>query len=574
MVPFFVLITSFFLFASASPHTPRAGEVVLESLSSIPAGFTDAGRADSDEELELYIALRESNLGKLVDTINEVSNPNGPSFGKYLLQQDVLQYFKPSQQTVSQVESWLNGIGIASNKIGRAFSGTAFKISIPVSKADQLLNTEFHTYTYTTTEGDTYENVATLGYSVPKDLAEHIDFIHPTIYFPHYRAGDDGADEIELNPDLQEAACGPDGVTPHCVQELYGVPKALATQNSNRLGVIGANDEYANEADLKNFLQKFRPDLNSETGFITKRVANGKNLQDLDQAGNEANLDIQYTVGIASGVPTTFLTVGGNDLIWITDLRWISDLLNMKDIPNVITTSYGADELPRWVTPRQAQKLCNAYIALGARGVSVISASGDHGVAGASGDDCTEFVPAYPSCPYITIVGATSLEKSPGSESLVEIGAEFSAGGFSNYFSAPEYQQASVSSYVSSLGEKYKGKFNPNGRGIPDVAAIGTNIAIHSRGQLGTVNGASASAPIFASVIALINDARVAANKPPLGFLNPFLYKYSETIFNDITKGNNPGCGTEGFSATKGWDPVTGLGTPKFEALKEAALRL
>jgi tripeptidyl-peptidase-1 len=45
----------------------------------------------------------------------------------------------------------------------------------------------------------------------------------------------------------------------------------------------------------------------------------------------------------------------------------------------------------------------------------------------------------------------------------------------------------------------------------------------------------------------------------------------SPQAFNDITSGNNPGCNTNGFSASKGWDPVTGMGSPNFAALRTAA---
>ena len=46
----------------------------------------------------------------------------------------------------------------------------------------------------------------------------------------------------------------------------------------------------------------------------------------------------------------------------------------------------------------------------------------------------------------------------------------------------------------------------------------------------------------------MLNDARISAGKTPLGFLNPFLYSSGYTALNDITVGNNPGCGTEGFN--------------------------
>ena len=69
-----------------------------------------------------------------------------------------------------------------------------------------------------------------------------------------------------------------------------------------------------------------------------------------------------------------------------------------------------------------------------------------------------------------------------------------------------------------------------------------------------------------------MNDARIAAGLPSLGFLNPWLYKKGFKGLNDIIGGNNPGCGTSGFTAVKGWDPVTGLGTPNFGLLKDLAL--
>ena len=53
----------------------------------------------------------------------------------------------------------------------------------------------------------------------------------------------------------------------------------------------------------------------------------------------------------------------------------------------------------------------------------------------------------------------------------------------------------------------------------------------------------------------MLNDARINAGKPALGFLNPWLYEMGYAGLNDITMGNNPGCGTEGFNSTIGWDP-------------------
>ena len=76
----------------------------------------------------------------------------------------------------------------------------------------------------------------------------------------------------------------------------------------------------------------------------------------------------------------------------------------------------------------------------------------------------------------------------------------------------------------------------------------------------GGFEGTSASSPVFASMVSLVNDRLLNAGKPPLGFLNPLLYSDKATaMFNDITEGSNPGCGTTGFAAVQGWDAVRAM---------------
>lgn len=66
------------------------------------------------------------------------------------------------------------------------------------------------------------------------------------------------------------------------------------------------------------------------------------------------------------------------------------------------------------------------------------------------------------------------------------------------------------------------------------------------------IGGTSAATPIFASIINRINEERIAVNKTPVGFVNPALYA-NPGMFNDITAGNNTGCGDGGFDAVEGW---------------------
>lgn len=122
----------------------------------------------------------------------------------------------------------------------------------------------------------------------------------------------------------------------------------------------------------------------------------------------------------------------------------------------------------------------------------------------------------------------------------------------------PDYQASAVAAYLTQLGDTNAGKFNPKGRAFPDVSTQGVNFAIVSGGEVTGVQGTSASSPVFASVIALLNDELAAAGKSPLGFLNPWLYSTAAGALNDVTSGNNPGCGTDGFEAAAGWDPVRG----------------
>ena len=85
--------------------------------------------------------------------------------------------------------------------------------------------------------------------------------------------------------------------------------------------------------------------------------------------------------------------------------------------------------------------------------------------------------------------------------------------------------------------------------------------------------GTSAATPIFASIVNLINEERIKVKKGPVGFINPVLYA-NPGMLNDIKNGSNPGCGTDGFAAVEGWDPVTGLGTPDYGRMMEVFMAL
>lgn len=258
-------------------------------------------------------------------------------------------------------------------------------------------------------------------------------------------------------------------------------------------------------------------------------------------------------------------------------LEFLTYVLNLTDaeLPQTLTTSYGEEE--QSVPADYALKVCNLFMQLGARGVSVLFSSGDSGPGGSclSNKDNTTvtFQPTFPAgCPYVTAVGATTAS-SP------ERGVSFSSGGFSILHDQPDYQAGVVDAYLSSIGDTYAPFFNRTGRGIPDVAAQGQSFVVINGGRTSLLSGTSASSPTFAGVVALLNAARRAQGQAGLGFLNPFLYE-NPTAFTDIVTGFSSGCRGAGgglptagarWNCTTGWDPVTGLGTPLFDKLLEAA---
>lgn len=82
------------------------------------------------------------------------------------------------------------------------------------------------------------------------------------------------------------------------------------------------------------------------------------------------------------------------------------------------------------------------------------------------------------------------------------------------------------------------------------MSAQADNFRVFFEGRAALIGGTSAASPTFAGIVSLLNDARLSKGLPPLGFLNPLLYTIGQAGLNDITEGNNPGCGTNGFNVS------------------------
>ncbi|PAV23333.1 subtilisin [Pyrrhoderma noxium] len=579
-------------FDHESVSVESSGLEVKHAWKQIPGGWKLHSTPASDHLISLRIGLKQDKLDKLIETLYRVSDPLHPQYGQHLSRLEVEELVRPHSDTVEQVHTWLENNGIdVSKEVSRNPAGDWISLRLPVSIIESMLDAKYHVYQHVHTGKHI---TRTLSYSLPQILHEHIDLIEPTTVFDNlhemratYHLTDKTESDLEVpGKDKEEHSfvTGPAGqnisascnttITPSCLMQLYRtegyVPRAAHKGNS--IGVTGYLEQFVNFADLQTFYSLFRPDA---VGFNVSVVSVNGGLNDQSTPGVEANLDNQYTTGLTFPTPNIYYTTPGtaptiNDSVTPPQrdepyIDWLNFVLAQDEIPLSFTTSYGGDEQ---TFPKEfAVRACNLFAQLGARGASIMFSSGDGGVGAGTcltndGTNRTIFQPVFPAtCPFVTSVGAT-FHIAP------ERGIGFSQGGFSVYFPRPEYQSVSVPPFLDQLGDTYAGLFNPRGRAVPDVSAQGEGFQVVAGGRVESVGGTSASSPTFAAIVALLNDVRISTGKPPLGFLNPALYSIGLSGLVDIKEGNNPGCGTPGFNATKGWDAITGLGTPDFVLLK------
>ena len=366
-----------------------------------------------------------------------------------------------------------------------------------------------------------------------------------------------------------------------CVRGLYGL-QGISTEFNEKaygLGIAGFLEQNARYSDWRLFAESQAPWLNNKThlGLVTMNGA-FNNESDTEHDSTEAQLDIEFATALTPNISTTYyLTAGRGPLLPASDQPsqdhntnepFLDHLLSLakiptEQLPRVMSYSYGENEQS---VPREyAESVCTMFALLSMRGVSVIFSSGDSGPGKTCKSNITgkmRFNPIFPAtCPYVTAVGGTTNVEP-------EIAWSSSSGGFSDYFAAQAFQQPHTDRFKNVLLQK--DAFNSSGRGFPDVAAQASNYRIVDQGRGKLVQGTSASAPVFAAVIANLNRVRWEQGKPPLGYLNPWLYSLKPGQgLTDIIDGGSIGCRNEPvlLPAIEGWDWVTGLGTPNYELL-------
>lgn len=364
------------------------------------------------------------------------------------------------------------------------------------------------------------------------------------------RTGDQGADESE-----EVTGCTARGsITPTCLSNLYKFNSTINYTNG-LMGVAGFLEEYPSKDDLSTFMASYSRHNKAETFTCLELNHNdnatcgnsGFTFLGAQTDAGEANLDVQYARAITQSIPNIYYSTYGSppwlggDIAENTNepyLEFLNYLLSLNDssLPNTISISYGDDEST--VPLDYANNVCNLFSQLGARGVSVLVASGDSGVGGicpAGGP--AKFSSAFPAgCPWVTTVGGTQYVPEVVWD---RVGAG-SGGGFSEVFGRPSYQNATVNKWLSAHNST--ASFNSSGRAYPDVSAQAFGYQVVIKGLVKSLQGTSCATPAFASVIQLLNSDRLANGKTGLGFLNPWLYGNALSGLNDITTGSNSGC--------------------------------
>jgi tripeptidyl-peptidase-1 len=544
--------------------------------------------------LKLQIALQQGDAAGFEQAVLEMSTPSNPKYGQHFQDHDEMKrMLLPSDDSVSQVSAWLEDAGVGNVK--RDADWITVKTTVGV--ANKMLDTRFSWYI--SDEAKPKKILRTLEYSVPDDVAQHINLVQPTTRFAAIHANHETANEIPglffataVNTTVNCDAT----ITPQCLENLYKIDYTPDPKSGSKVAFASYLEEYARYSDLALFEKNILPEAVGEN-FTVVQYNGGLNNQTSADDSGEANLDLQYIVGMSHPLPVTEFSTGGRGP-WVADLdqpdkadsanepylEFLQSVLKMSqsELPQVISTSYGENE--QSVPKSYALSVCNLFAQLSSRGVSIIFSSGDSGTGSAclsnDGRNITKFQPQYPAtCPWVTSVGSTRY--------LNETATYFSSGGFSDYWERPSYQDEAVGAYLGTIGAAFAPYFNASGRGFPDVAAQGFGYRVYDKGSLKGYQGTSCSAPAFAGIVALLNDARLKKGQPVLGFLNPLLYSSPDAL-NDITLGGSTGCDGHGrfhgapngspvipfasWNATAGWDPVTGLGTPNFPALMAAAV--
>ena len=563
--------------------------VVLEAdiTSFERPSWTRTTRVQEGETVEVSFALRiqPERRTALEAKFWSVSDPFGDDYKKYLELSTVAALTFPfeddKQPPHSFVLNWLHQQpGLLVGEATATKTRDLVVATLNAVAAESLFATELYHYVPVHYSGSKLNMVrAAAPYSLPDELATRVLLVDKLLRLPQLPSP---ARQQAWEKEAAAAAAAPSADTspfdsctgaglkcvsstnPAVLQARYGFVPLSNYTRGNAMAVTEFQLQGVDDDDLVQFADG--------CGVAHVAVDETQGMGGSAIPGLEALLDVEYIEAVAAPIPLTVI-----NSISYSILDWATALNNDTQPAWVQSVSYGNDECQQ--VSADYMYTCNTqFMMAGVRGMSVMFASGDQGVWGRTGYDASgTFHPDFPaSSPYITAVGGTefAIYSTIGDERAWIS----SGGGFSDTFVAPDYQASAVAGYfrAASASLPPSSAYNATGRGYPDVSALAgpsNGYCVAARGRWSTVAGTSASCPVFAGAVAMLNDALLAQGAAPLGFLNPWLYQVAGPAgaFFDVKAGTNNGGFGAGFAAVSGWDPATGFGTPDFPALLKVA---
>jgi kumamolisin len=383
------------------------------------------------------------------------------------------------------------------------------------------------------------------GLRVPSDLKDRVEGVF----------GLDNRPQAKTHFRLRSAgSSGGASYTPPQVSAAYAFPSG-ADGTGQCIGLLELGGGYQ-ASDLSQYFQSLGTTAPSVTVVSVDGATNAPTGSPSGPDG-EVELDIEVAGSLASGARIVVYFAPNTDQGFLDALSTaVHDTTNR---PTIISISWGGPEAS-WTAQAQAA-FESMFVDAAALGVTVVVAAGDNG-ADDAGPGTALSVDFPSSAPGVIACGGTQLSLSGTTISSETVWNELSSGegatggGVSETFALPSYQSAAN---VPGAPNGFVG------RGVPDVAGDAdptTGYAVLVDGSATVIGGTSAVAPLWAALIACINQLLGT----PVGFVNPLLYATGPaSTFHDITSGGNGG-----YNAAPGWDPCTGLGTPDGTALLSA----
>jgi kumamolisin len=332
--------------------------------------------------------------------------------------------------------------------------------------------------------------------------------------------------------------------TPPQVAQLYNFPEGDG--RGQCIGLIELGGGFLAN-DLSTYFAQLG--ISSPPQVIAVSVDGGQN-QPGGSADGEVDLDIEVAGAVAPGARIVVYFAPNTDRGFLDAVT--TAVHDTQNNPSVISISWGNPEV-NW-TDQAMQNMDQAFQSAAALGVTVCCAAGDAGSADGinDGQQHADF-PA--SSPYALGCGGTSVQGASSTitnESVWNDQYGATGGAISTFFPLPSWQTAV---------NVPQGPGGFQGRGVPDVAGDAdpaTGYLVRVDGSWGIEGGTSAVAPLWAGLIALLNQNLGTS----VGYLNPQIYTVCSGTFHDIAQGNNDANGIGVYVSGPGWDACTGLGSP------------